>query len=159
MLIRAAAPADLPAIAAIYDAEVAAGHATFDTEGRPIEAWTARLSSGDRFLVAVEDEVVLGFAHALPYRPKPGYRHTREVSIYLAAGGRGRGAGRRLYDALLELLAVDGVHLALAAVALPNPASLALHRACGFEEVGVMHEVGRKFDRWIDVLWLQKRLG
>jgi phosphinothricin acetyltransferase len=161
MLIRAAAPADLPAVAAIYDAEVAGGIATFDTETRPLWAWEQRLapdSGGDRFLVALDDEAVVGYANAFPYRPKLGYRHTREVSIYLADGAQGRGVGRRLYDELLGLLAADGVHLALAAIALPNPASLALHRACGFEEVGVMREVGRKFDRWIDVLWLQKRL-
>ncbi len=56
-------------------------------------------------------------------------------------------------------MTADGIHLVVAAVALPNPASLALHAACGFEEVGVMREVGRKFDAWIDVLWLEKRLG
>ena len=63
-----------------------------------------------------------------------------------------------MYDALLGRLVDDGMHLALAAVALPNPASIALHRACGFEEVGRMREVGRKMDRWVDVLWLQKVL-
>ena len=65
----------------------------------------------------------------------------------------------RLYDALLALLADDGIHLVVAAVALPNPGSLALHRACGFEDVGTMREVGRKLDRWIDVVWLQRVLG
>ncbi|KRE96193.1 hypothetical protein ASG76_03920 [Nocardioides sp. Soil774] len=64
-----------------------------------------------------------------------------------------------MYDALLAPLADDGVHLVVAAVALPNPASLALHHACGFTEVGTMREVGRKTDRWIDVAWLQKLLA
>jgi len=64
-----------------------------------------------------------------------------------------------MYAELLDLLVADGIHLALAAVALPNPASVSLHRTLAFEEVGVMREVGRKHDRWIDVLWLQKRLA
>ena len=100
---------------------------------------------------------VRGYASSSPYRPKAGYRHTRETTIYLADGAAGQGLGRRLYGELLDLLVADGVHLALAAIALPNPASVALHQAFSFEEVGVMREVGRKQDRWIDVLWLQKR--
>lgn len=161
MLIRPAAPADLPAMAAIYDDEVRGGFATFDLEPRPLEVWEARLAStepGDHMLVAEEDGEVRGYATSSAYRPKAGYRHTRETTIYLAPGGQGRGVGRTMYDDLLTRLATDGIHLALAGIALPNPASLALHRACGFEEVGVMREVGRKFDQWIDVVWLQKVL-
>ena len=74
-------------------------------------------------------------------------------------GHQGLGTGRALYDALLTLLVTDGVHLLVAAVALPTPASLALHRACGFEEVRTMQQAGRKFDRWIDLTWLQKVLA
>ncbi len=64
-----------------------------------------------------------------------------------------------MYGDLLDRLVADGVHLAVAGTALPNPASVALHRAFGFEDVGVMRGVGRKFDRWLDVLWMQKPLG
>ena len=161
MLIRPAQPADLPTVAALYDREVDVGYATFDTEHRPLEMWQERLAStapGDRFFVAVDGGDMLGYANAAPYRPKLGYRHTREVSVYLAPDAQGRGLGRSLYDALLASLRDDGMHVALAGVALPNDASLALHRACGFEEVGTMREVGRKFDRWLDVMWLQKLL-
>ena len=162
MPIRPARDTDLADIAAIYDQEVRTGYSTFDTEPRPLAVWRDRLASrgaGDHLLVAEVDGQLVGYAIAAAYRPKPGYRHTREVSVYLAPAAQGQGLGRRLYDDLLGLLVGDGVHLALAAVALPNDASLALHRACGFEEVGVMREVGRKFDRWIDVVWFQRRLG
>jgi len=71
---------------------------------------------------------------------------------------RGRGIGRLLYPALLETMAASGVHTAVALVALPNPGSIALHKACGFEHVGTMREVGWKFDQWVDVEWYQKLL-
>ena len=159
MDIRRARPADLPAVAEIYAREARGGHATFDHEARPMEWWEAKLAGEDHFLVAGHEEAVVGYASSAPFRPKPAYLHTRETTVYVAPGHQGLGVGRQMYDALLALLADDGVHLVVAAVALPNEASLALHRACGFEEVGTMREVGRKHDRWIDVRWLQKVLG
>ena len=153
MLIRPAAEADLPAVKAIYDAQVLTGVATFDLEPPPIDYWRARLTStepGDHLLVAVEGDAVLGYAYSSSYRTRPAYARTRETSVYLAAGAVGRGVGRALYDDLLARLAADGVHTVLAVIATPNPASEALHRACGFERVGLLPEVGFKFDRWID---------
>jgi len=161
MPIRPATDADLPAIAGIYADEVRTGIATFDLEPRSIELWRDRLAStegGDHLLVAELDGQVVGYASSSAYRPKAGYRHTRETTIYLAPEAQGQGLGRQMYDDLLGRLVADGVHLALAAVALPNPGSLALHRSCGFEDVGVMRAVGRKFEQWIDVLWLQRLL-
>ncbi|WP_246862347.1 GNAT family N-acetyltransferase [Nocardioides sp. SYSU D00065] len=161
MDIRRALPADLDAVARIYAREAREGHATFDVEARPMTLWRERLDAsgaGDHFLVAEHEGAVIGYATSSPFRPKPAYRHTRESTVYVAPGHQGLGAGRALYDALLTALAADGIHLVVAAVALPNPASLALHRACGFEEVGVMREVGRKLDRWIDIAWLQRVL-
>jgi L-amino acid N-acyltransferase YncA len=158
MLIRHAAADDLAAITEIYNHEVDEGVATFDTQHRPITAWATHLADGEPLLVAVDDAGVHGYASAFHYRPKAGYRFTREVSIYVAPAGQGQGLGRRLYAALLAELATRGMHLVLAAVALPNPASIALHRACGFEEIGTMHEVGHKHGRWIDVTWWQRKL-
>jgi phosphinothricin acetyltransferase len=162
MLIRPATDSDLPSVKAIYDEHVHHGIATFDVEPPALEYWRARLDSdepGDRFLVADRDGVPVGYAYSSAYRPRPAYRRTRETSVYLADSAQGRGLGRQLYDPLLEELRTDGVRTALAVVALPNPASQALHRACGFTAVGVMHEVGFKFGRWIDTEWWELSLG
>jgi len=158
MLVRRAISADLPRIAAIYDEQVRTAISTFDLEPRPLSYWEARLASteaGDHLLVACSDDgAVLGYAYSSSYRPRPAYARTREVSVYLDASARGQGLGRALYDDLLPRLAADGVHQVLAVVALPNDASEALHRASGFERVGVLPEVGWKFERWIDTaLW------
>jgi len=158
MQIRPAQDADLDAVAAIYAHEVATGISTFDLVPPPRTYWESRLSGaepGDHLVVAEVDGEVLGYAYSMSYRPRPAYALTRETSVYLAAEARGRGLGRLLYDDLLPRLRRDGVHTALALIALPNGASVALHRGCGFEEIGVLREVGRKFDRWIDTAWFQ----
>ncbi len=162
VLVRPATSADLPAVKAIYDVQVREGIATFDVEPPPLASWESHLSStepGDRMLVAVEQDTVLGYAYSSSYRPRPAYRHTRETSVYLAPAAQGRGVGRQLYDELLRLLRTDGVHRAVALVALPNPASQGLHRACGFTSVGVLHEVGHKLGRWIDTEWWELGLS
>ena len=155
--MRPASAADLPAIAAIYDDQVRTAISTFDLEPPPLSSWEAKLAStepGDHLLVATVDDTVVGYAYSSTYCPRPAYSRTREVSVYLSEQARGRGLGRLLYDELLGRLRADGVHQVLAVVALPNDASEALHRACGFTRVGVLPEVGRKFDRWIDTaLW------
>lgn len=167
MIISAARSEDLDAVAAIYAYEVLTGLSTFDMVPPPLSYWTHRLSStepGDYLIVArsepSETGLILGYAYSAAYRSRPAYRHTRETSVYLDPAARGQGVGRSLYDALLGLLLADEqVHTAVAVVALPNDASLALHRRCGFEEVGVFREVGRKFDTWIDTAYLQLTLG
>ncbi len=152
MDIRRAVPADLPAVAAIYGARRARGTPP-STTSRATEQWEEKLTGPDHFLVAEHDGEVVGWVSAAPYRPKPAYVHTRESTVYVAPGHQGLGVGRQMYDALLALLRADGVHAVVAGVALPNPASQRLHEACGFEQVGVMRQVGRKFDRWIDLAW------
>jgi L-amino acid N-acyltransferase YncA len=158
--VRAATADDLAAAAAIYDEQVRTGISTFDLEPPPLSYWQHRLAStepGDHFLVADDGEIV-GFAYSSAYRPRPGYRLTRETSVYLAERARGCGLGRRLYDDLLARVRADGIHVVLALVALPNPGSVALHEACGCEHLGTMREVGRKFDRWLDTAWFQLSL-
>jgi L-amino acid N-acyltransferase YncA len=156
--VRTATEADLPGVAAIYDEQVRTGISTFDLESPPVSYWEHHLEStepGDHFLVAEEEGEVVGFAYSSAYRPRPGYRLTREVSVYVCERARGQGLGRRMYDDLLARMRGDGMHVVLALVALPNPASVALHEACGFEHLGTMREVGRKFDRWLDTAWYQ----
>lgn len=164
MTVRSATSADLPAVKTIYDEQVAHGISTFDVEPPPLTSWEHRLAStevGDHFLVADlgDQGGVVGYAYSSTYRPRPAYRHTRETSVYLHPSAQGRGVGRSLYDELLRRLRADGIRTALAVVALPNPASQGLHRACGFEPLGVMREVGHKFDRWIDTEWWQLSLA
>jgi L-amino acid N-acyltransferase YncA len=159
--IRPATELDLADMAAIYDEQVRTGISTFDLEPPPSSYWAQRLASnepGDHVLVDVEAGEVRGYAYSSSYRPRPGYRLTRETSVYLAEQARGQGRGRRLYDDLLARVAADGMHVALALIAVPNHASVALHEACGFEHLGTMREVGRKFDRWLDTAWYQRML-
>ena len=160
MVIRVATEQDLASIKAIYDHQVETGISTFDTSPPPLEYWRARLTStqsGDHLLVAERGRAVVGYAYSASYRTRPAYARTRETSVYLAADAVGQGLGRALYDDLLARLRADGMHVALAVIALPNPASEALHRAYGFERVGVLPEVGYKFDRWIDTtFWALK---
>lgn len=156
--VRPATERDLAGAAAIYAEQVRHGISTFDLEPPSLSYWGRHLASdepGDHFLVADADGDVVGFAYSSAYRPRPGYRLTRETSVYLAERARGQGLGRRLYDELLARVRADGIHVVLALVAQPNPASDALHLACGFEHLGTMREVGRKFDRWLDTAWYQ----
>lgn len=155
--VRTADTSDLPRIAAIYDEQVRTAISTFDLEPLGLDYWEARLAStapGDHLLVALADSDVVGYAYSSSYRPRPAYARTREVSVYLAGEAREQGLGRALYEELLRRLRTDGIHQVLAVIALPNDPSEALHRACGFSRVGVLPEVGWKFNRWIDTaLW------
>ena len=110
MLIRAAQPSDLAAVAAIYAHEVEQGTATFDTTPPDQSSWEHKASDttpGHHLLVAVQDDRVLGFAYSVAYRPRGAYAQTKETSIYLAEGAQGRGVGSTLYAALLDRLRDD----------------------------------------------------
>jgi len=155
--LRTATAADLPAMTAVYNEAVASSLATFDTEPRGEEHYAAAVAStrpGDHVVVAEVGGRVVGMAYSGTYRPRRAYDGTREVSVYLDPAARGNGLGRLLYDELLARVDADGIHTCLAVIALPNPASEALHRAVGFESAGVLREVGRKFGGWVDTaLW------
>lgn len=156
--IRPATPADLPAIGRIYGYAVRDSVATFDVTDPPTSYWRDRLTSdeaGEHLIVVEDADAVVGFAYSTWFRPRPAYARTRETSIYLAPGAVGQGLGRLTYAHLLSLLRGDRMHCAVAVVAEPNPASIALHQSLGFELVGVLREVGRKFDRWVDTRWYQ----
>lgn len=160
MPVRDATVADVPAMAAIYDHHVRTSVATFDIEpvgATLLAAKVAAAGGSDHVLVAEFDGTVLGYAYSGPFRPRPAYVGTKEVTVYLADGVGGRGLGRALYAELLRRLDdAPDVHTLLAVVALPNPASEALHRALGFEPVGVLREVGHKLGRYVDVQYLQR---
>jgi L-amino acid N-acyltransferase YncA len=170
--VRPAQSRDLVAVAAIYAHCVRTGTATFDVEEPPLSFWRAKLDStavGDHFLVAHglaadspaagAGDTVLGYAYSGAFRSRPAYRHTREVSVYVAPEASGGGLGTRLYGGLLHLLRQDDVHLVVTVVAQPNPASNAMHRRLGFTEVGTLDEVGFKFGAYISTTYFQLRLG
>lgn len=161
--LRAARAGDLPDLTDIYNHYVRTSHATFDVEPQTVEARAGWLShyaeTGPyRVLVAVDGRSVLGYATSSRFRERPGYRTSVEVSAYLHPDATGRGVGSALYTRLLDDLAPEGLHRALAGVALPNDPSLALHSRFGFREIGVYSEVGHKFGRYWDVLWLERPL-
>ena len=111
LTVRAATAADLPVVTAIYDAEVLGGVATFALTPTALDHWRQRLASttpGDHVLVAEWRAEVVGYASSSACRPREDYARTRETSVYLADGARGRGVGRALYDALLDRLRADG---------------------------------------------------
>ena len=160
-MIRPANLDDVPVIGRVYGNAVRESVATFDVTDPPLSYWHEKLSSvesGDHLLVIEDDGTVVGFAYSSRFRPRPAYARTRETSIYLAPDSVGRGLGRQAYLHLLALLRADRMHTAVAVVAQPNPASVALHESIGFELVGTLREVGRKFDRWVDTRWYQLRL-
>ncbi len=177
--IRPAEPADLAAVAEIYTRFVRTSTATFDDQEPPLSHWQAKLDSttpGDHFLVAhsrvargqvgdsqvaADDDGVagvLGYAYSGSYRARPAYRLTRESSVYVSAEATGKGLGSRLYAELLRLLRQDEMHLVVAVVSQPNPASNALHRRMGFSEAGTLDEVGFKFGAYVSTTTFQLRL-
>ena len=102
---------------------------------------------------------VLGYATSSPFRPKPAYSTSVEVSVYCAPEAAGRGIGTLLYKALFEALEGEDLHRAYAGIAQPNEASARLHARFGFRHIGTYEEVGRKFGRYWDVAWYEKKLG
>ena len=157
--IRSATPGDSAAIAEIYDHHARTGTATFDLEGPPASAWALKIADiVDRrwpFLVAEEGGQVVGYAYATQFRDRPAYRHTCESSIYVAAASTGQGVGTRLIEALKEAAAKSGLDQMIAVVGGGEPASIALHANCGFEERGRMRAVGFKFGRRLDTVYMQ----
>jgi phosphinothricin acetyltransferase len=160
MKYRLATHDDAEPIRAIYNREVLGSTVTFDMVARTPEeqlAWMDEHSGAHPAVVAVDDlEQVCGFGSLSPYRPRPAYRTTVEDSVYVDTGARGRGVGRGLLEELVRLAAAHGFHTVMARIVGGHEASIALHRACGFDLVGVEREVGRKFGRWLDVALMQR---
>ena len=161
--IRPAGAADLPRLLDMYNHYVVNTAITFDIDPLTIDerrGWLAQFSDSGRhrLFVAEEDGSVFGYAGSTRVRPKAAYDQSVETTIYVAPEAVGRRLGDPLYSALFDALGREGVHVAVAAIAIPNPASVALHERFGFTLLGVMHEVGRKFDRYWDVAWYEKLL-
>ena len=166
MRIRPSQPADLPAITAIYAHHVRHGTGTFELEP-PDEAEMARriadvTGKGLPWLVAEAQPGgdVLGYAYANHFRPRRAYRFCVEDSIYLAPRAQGQRIGRLLLAELMARCEALGARQMLAVIGdAANAGSIGVHRALGFEHTGVLKASGWKFDRWLDVILMQKALG
>lgn len=164
MRIREIAADDGPAVQAIYAHHVLNSLGTFETEPPDLHEMQARCTraaqAGMPYLVAERDERIVGYAYANQFRPRAAYRSTVEDSIYVAADAVGGGIGQTLLNALIERCTELGLRQMLAIIGdSHNAASIGVHRACGFAYVGMMTAVGRKFDRWVDVVIMQRALG
>ena len=163
MDIRPAGPGHASAIAAIYNHYIASTTVTFETERVTAGDMQARIeetqSASLPWLVATDDDRVLGYAYASKWKGRCAYRYSVESTVYLDAAQTGRGIGRALYSMLLDDLRARGLHAVIGGVALPNAASIALHEALGFRKVAHFEQVGFKQERWIDVGYWQVLLG
>jgi phosphinothricin acetyltransferase len=161
--IRAARAADLEAIRAIFNQVIATSTAVYYFEPSSLEerfAWfNARRAAGFPVLVAERDDAVLGFASFGEFRGAwPGYRYSVEHSVHVRADCRGQGVGRQLVAALFPLAAAQGKHVMIGGIDAANTASLRMHAGLGFEQVAHFREVGHKFGRWLDLVFMQRFL-
>ena len=158
MEIRRARERDGESIRAIYNAEVLTSTATLDLIPRTEEeqrAWMAAHAGAYPALVAEDARVVVGFSSLSPYRPRPGYATAVEDSVYVHGDHRGHGVGRLLLEGAVSAAVSHGFHSIVGRISAEQEASIALHKACGFEIVGIEREIGRKFGRFIDVAIVQ----
>ncbi len=162
LTIRHADTSHLPAILDIYNDAITHTTAvwineTVDLQNR--EQWLlSRRKDGFPALVLTEGDQVLGYASYGSFRAFEGYRQTAELSVYVAAHARGKGAGDQLMQALLDHARGNHIHVLLGAIEAQNTASLRLHEKHGFTQTGLLPQVGRKFDRWLDLVLMQRIL-
>lgn len=163
-IIRPSLPEDIPAIAAIYTHHVLTGTGTFEVEPpSPADMAVRRddvLSKGLPYLVAVDGRTVLGFTYCNWFKPRPAYRFSAEDSIYLAPAAQGLGLGRALLAELMVQAENAGVRKLIAVIGdSANQGSVGVHLSAGFTHVGIIKSCGWKFNRWLDVVMMDKALG
>lgn len=163
-IIRPSQLKDLPAITAIYAHHVLHGTGTFEVDPPTQDDMASRradvLSKGLPYLVATEGDQLLGFAYCNWFKPRPAYRFSAEDSIYMAPDAQSRGLGRALLAELMVQAELAGVRKLIAVIGdSANTGSVAVHRSAGFSEVGILKSCGWKFERWLDVVMMDKSLG
>lgn len=158
-MIRSATANDASALAEIYNHFIRETAVTFEEEPVTAEVMATRLANvlalDLPWLVLEQNARILGYAYATRWKERSAYRYSVESTIYLAPEMTGQGHGMTLYSALIDALMSRAVHAVIGGISLPNPASIALHEKLGFRPVGSFREVGRKFERWIDVGYWQ----
>lgn len=159
--VRKATGNDAAQLTEIYNGYVAHTNVTFETEAVPVEEMRRRIEERlekYEWLVGELDQRIVGFAYYGPFRPRAAYFRTVESTIYLAQDCQGQGFGRRLYTALMDSASQKGFREVIGVIALPNPASIALHAGLGFREAGLLRSVGLKFGGYHDVALWQRSL-
>ncbi|SDD23204.1 phosphinothricin acetyltransferase [Terribacillus halophilus] len=157
MLIRILEQRDWPAVKQIYQDGMDGGNATFETNAPDWEEWNkSKLPFGR--LVANQDGIVTGWVALTPYSSREVYRGVADISIYIHPAYQGRGVGRKLMKKLLEICDQQGIWTVQASIFPENTASLALHKSCGFREVGIRERIGKLYGRWRDVMLLERRM-
>ncbi|HSP98167.1 MAG TPA: GNAT family N-acetyltransferase [Candidatus Dormibacteraeota bacterium] len=163
MVIEDLREEDMPALLAIYNDVIATSTAVYSdlptTLAERREWWQARRRQGYPVLVARDDSGVVGFATFGDFRSWPGYRHTVEHTVHVRADRRGQGVGSALVRALLPVAAALDKHVMIGAIDAANDGSIRMHERLGFVRAGHLREVGRKFDRWLDLVFLQITLA
>ena len=163
VIIRPAVASDMDAITLIYAHHVNHGTGSFETEApdrAEIERrWSEVEARGLPWLVAEDDGEIDGYAYAAPYRSRPAYRHTVEDSIYVRADRVGTGLGKLLMPALITAAQACGMRQMIAVIGdSANQSSITLHRRFGFDDAGLLRDVGFKFGRWLDTVFMQRSL-
>ncbi len=157
--IRKAVIEDIEDITRIYNEAILTTVATFDTTPKTIREqndWFQEHGTRYPIIVALEDERIIGWASLSQWSDRCAYSETVEISLYVESEFQGKGIGKALMKAIMEEVEKAGFHTAIARIADRNEVSVHLHELAGFEYIGVMREVGRKFDRIIDVVLMQK---
>ncbi|MFK7769879.1 MAG: arsinothricin resistance N-acetyltransferase ArsN1 family B [Mariniblastus sp.] len=162
-MIRLAQPTDAQRIAEIYNYYITDTVITFEEETIDAAEILVRMNKvatlGYPWIVFETEGVVVGYAYATTWRTRAAYRFTVESAVYVCHQNHGSGVGTQLYEFLIDTLKAQGIHSVIGGIALPNDKSIRLHERLGFEKVGENKEVGKKFERWIDVGWWQLMLG
>jgi phosphinothricin acetyltransferase len=156
--IRGAATGDAERLCAIYNYYVANTVITFEEQAVPAPEMGRRIADGTTsypWLVWEHDGTIAGYAYAAAWRPRSAYRFAVETTVYISPERAGQGIGAALYEELIERVPACGFHCAIGSIALPNPASVALHEKFGFTKLGELKEIGWKLDRWVDVGYWQ----
>lgn len=153
-MIRSATTGDAVGVCAIYNHYIENAIATFEEQAVELDDMRDRIAVASEekpWFVYEVDGAIAGYAYASAWQSRCAYRFSLETTVYLSHEHLGRGIGTELYSHLIDAVRKNGIHSLLAAIAMPNPASVALHENLGFEKVGQFREVGWKFDQWIDV--------
>ncbi|WP_242257695.1 GNAT family N-acetyltransferase [Streptococcus thoraltensis] len=161
MIIRRAKHSDAKKLLAIYAPYVEKTAITFEHTVPSVAEFKQRINqtlTKFPYLVYQEESEILGYAYASTYKDRTAYDWSCEVSIYVAENARGKQVGTKLYDALEKELEAMGMKNFLACITYPNKASISFHQDRGYEKVGHFTKIGYKFERWHDIIWLQKRL-